>query len=61
MEFKNQFMIRKEKKLVNKDIFICINCGSDNISHNDYTLHCDNCYSLHFYEVAVEDRSAALA
>ncbi len=53
MELKNQFMVRKDKKLVNKDIFICISCGSDNISHNDYTLHCDDCDSLHFYEVVV--------
>ncbi len=53
MELKNQFMERKKKKLVNKDIFICINCGSDNISHNDYTLHCNECDSLHFYEVAI--------
>ena len=53
MESKNKLVIRMEKKLVNKDIFICINCGSDNISHSDYTLHCDDCDSLHFYEVAV--------
>jgi len=53
MELKNRFMVRKEKKLVNNDIIICINCGSDNISHNDYTLHCNDCGSLHFYEVTV--------
>jgi len=53
MEIKNQFMVKKEKKLVNKDIFICISCGSENISHNDYTLHCNECEALHFYEVAV--------
>ena len=53
MEVRNQIMVIKEKKLVNKDIFICINCGSDNVSHSDYTLHCNDCVSLHFYEVAV--------
>ncbi len=53
MESKNQFMVKKEKKLVNKDIFICISCGGDNISHNDYTLHCNDCDSLNYYEVAV--------
>jgi len=50
---KLNYKISKEKKFVNKDIFICINCGSDNISHSDYTLHCNECDSLNFYEVAV--------
>ena len=53
MELKNQFMERKKKKLVNKDIFICISCGSENISHNDYTLYCNECKALNFYEVAI--------
>ena len=53
MELKNQFMVRRKKQLTNKDIFICINCGSDNISQNDYTLHCNECDSLYQYEVAV--------
>ena len=53
MQLKNQFMVRKEKKLVNNNIFICIKCGSDKISHNDYTLYCNECKSLNFYEVAV--------
>jgi len=53
MESKNKLVIRMEKKLVNRDIFICISCGSENISHNDYTLHCNECDSLNFYEVAV--------
>jgi len=50
---KINYKISKEKKFVNKDIFICISCGSDNISYNDYTLHCNECDSLNFYEVAV--------
>lgn len=45
--------IQKEKKFVNKDVFICIHCGSDQISHSDYTLHCSECDSLNFYEVAI--------
>ena len=50
---KPNYKISKEKKFVNKDIFICINCGSDKISHNDYTLYCNECESLNFYEVAI--------
>ena len=50
---KKQFRVRKGKKFVNTDIFICISCGSDNISHNDYTLYCNECKAMHFYEVAI--------
>ncbi len=50
---KSNYNIPKEKKFVNNGIFICIQCGSDKISHNDYTLYCNECESLHFYEVAV--------
>ena len=50
---KSNYKIPKEKKFVNNHIFICIKCGSDNISHNDYTLYCHECESLNFYEVAI--------
>ncbi len=48
LKFKNQ----KEKKFVHKDIVICISCGSENISHIDFTIYCKNCGSLNFFEVA---------
>ena len=48
LKFKNQ----KEKKFVHKDILICISCGSEKISHFDFTIYCKNCGDLNFYEVA---------
>jgi len=45
-------LIQKEKKFVNKNIIICISCGNEKISHSQFTIHCKNCGSLNFYEVA---------
>ncbi len=38
----------KEKKFINKNIFICITCGSDKISHSEYTVSCQECGALNF-------------
>ncbi len=40
----------KEKKFVKKQIQICINCGSKNASFNQFTLYCNDCGALNFYE-----------
>ena len=52
MELQKIYKGLKEKKFVTKQIQICINCGSANISRNQYTLHCNDCGTLNFYEVA---------
>jgi len=41
----------KEKKFVQQPIRICITCGSDQTTSNQYTLYCKNCGALNFYEV----------
>ena len=41
----------KEKKFVRKQIQICINCGSSNTDSSDFTLYCNDCGALNFYEV----------
>ena len=47
------YKIAKERKFVNQKIMICVFCGSDEISHNNYTIHCKSCDRINFYEVAV--------
>jgi len=51
MELQKIYKLLKEKKFVTKQIQICINCGSANISSNQYTLYCKDCGTLNFYEV----------
>ncbi len=51
MELQKIYKLVKEKKFVTKQIQICINCGSANISRNQYTLYCKDCGALNFYEV----------
>lgn len=40
----------KPKKLVGKQIKICIRCGNDKISTSDFTIVCNVCDALNFYE-----------
>jgi len=49
---KRIYKLEREKKFINKNIFICITCGSEKISHSDYTVSCQECGALNFYEVA---------
>ncbi len=51
MELQKIYKLVKEKKFVTKQIQICINCGSANISRNQHTLYCKDCGALNFYEV----------
>ncbi len=41
----------KPKKFVGKLIGICLTCGSEKISSNQYTILCTACGTLNFYEV----------
>ncbi len=40
----------KEKLFVAKLVSICLNCGSTKITHNQYTIFCNDCGALNFYE-----------
>ncbi len=42
----------KPKKFTGNLMRICITCGSEKISHIDFTIYCKNCGALNFYEVA---------
>ncbi len=42
---------QKPKKFVGKLIRICLNCGSEKISSNKYTIMCTACGALNFYKV----------
>ena len=41
----------KTKKNLIENILICISCGSDDVVRSKYTLHCQKCGYLNFYEV----------
>ncbi len=40
----------KPKKFVGKLIGICLTCGSEKTSSNQYTILCKACGALNFYE-----------
>jgi len=40
----------KPKKFAVKLIRICLTCGSEKISSNEYTIMCTACGALNFYE-----------
>ena len=42
----------KPKKFVGHLIRVCLNCGSEKISSNKFTILCKACGALNFYEVA---------
>ena len=41
---------QKPKKFVGKLIGICLTCGSEKTSSNQYTILCKACGTLNFYE-----------
>ncbi len=40
----------KEKSFAAKLVSICLNCGSTKIIHNQYTIFCNDCGALNFFE-----------
>ncbi len=44
-----------ENRFVNREIKICITCGSSNICHNDTGIFCRKCGDVRQYELEKED------